>query len=99
MSTNWSLRRAQKVRSQSEKHCRKFRLFTIYNINENYRRGTSLSVWCGVSVSMELSLVEVMAEAMDVGVSSSSLADGFSEPGPLTSRDKGSGWGPSKPWS
>lgn len=58
---------------------------------------TSLSVWCGVSVSMELSLVEVMTDAMEVGVSSSSLADGFSDPGPLTSWDKGSGGGPSEP--
>lgn len=56
-----------------------------------------MSVWCGVSVSMELSLVKVMTDAMEVGVSSSSWADGFSEPGPLTSWDRGGGGGPSEP--
>lgn len=56
---------------------------------------TSVSVCCGVSVSVELSLVEVITEAMEVGVSSSSLADGLSRAPSLASWDKDSGGGPS----
>lgn len=55
-----------------------------------------MSVCCGVSVSVELSLVEVITEAMEVGVSSSSLVDGLSSVASLASWDKDSGGGNSE---
>lgn len=57
---------------------------------------TSVSVCSGVSVSVELSLVEVIIEAMEVGVSSSSLADGVSGVASLASCGKDSWGGPSE---
>lgn len=55
-----------------------------------------MSVCSGVSVSVELSLVEVIADVMEVGVSSSSTADGVSRVASFTSGDKVSGGGPSE---
>lgn len=54
-----------------------------------------MSVCCGVSVSVELSLVEVIADAKEVGVSSSSGTEGVSRVTSLTSAGGVSGRGPS----
>lgn len=64
----------------------------------HYRRlssRTSVSVCCGVSVSVELSLVEVIADAMEVGVSNSSGTEGVSRVTSLTSTGGVRGGGPS----
>lgn len=55
-----------------------------------------MSVCSGVSVSVELSLVDVIMDAMEVGVSSSSLVDGLSRAACLASWDKDSAGGPSE---
>ena len=60
---------------------------------QNEKSWTSVSVCCGVSVSVELSLIEVITEAMEVGVSSSSVADGLSSVTSLASWDSDSGGG------
>lgn len=64
-------------------------------MNVRKKSRTSVSVCCGVSVSVELSLVEVMAEAIEVGVSSSSLVVGLSRIASFASCDEDSGGGPS----
>lgn len=59
-------------------------------------RRTSVSVCRGVSASVELSLVDVMAEATDVSTSSLMLADGGSAATCFTSSEGDKAGGPSE---
>lgn len=56
---------------------------------------TSVSVCCGVSVSVEFSFVEVITDAIEVGVSNSSGMEGASWVTSLTSAGGVNGEGPS----